>query len=429
MIKKIYEMTSQEITDFINNLLPVKKIEKDTFGEVFTNPVLINKLLDLFPSIIWNDPFKKWLDPCTGSGFFMIFVYLRLMESLENWQPNSKKRSFHIIKNMLFMVELNKNNCKICNNLFGTNINLICNDFLEDSFNDLTFDCIVGNPPFQDFYGLNNNGKRILGGKNKLYERIFLKSYNLLNKNGYLSFIVPDNIFSGNGSECYKTLIQNSIPFISFNPINQSFFPGIQQYICYFIMNKTNNLKNTTIDNGLNNFNIKLENRPVNPIRNWTLETEKLVKKYVSLQRNNSIYNRGKRLDSYSGNKYPIVYSNDKIIHTNNKNLAVGLGIKKAIIFSISVNLDFKMDYTGNFGIGPNTFYIPFNRISQGKKLEKFLNSNDYKTLVLATKTTRQFLKIALIEHLNLSKIMNSNYKFKSKKIIAKTNKSKTRKL
>ena len=62
MIKKIYEMTSQEITDFINNLLPVKKIEKDTFGEVFTNPVLINKLLDLFPSIIWNDPFKKWLD-------------------------------------------------------------------------------------------------------------------------------------------------------------------------------------------------------------------------------------------------------------------------------------------------------------------------------------------------------------------------------
>jgi hypothetical protein len=67
------------------------------------------------------------------------------------------------------------------------------------------------------------------------------------------------------------------------------------------------------------------------------------------------------------------------------------------------------MDYSGKFGAGPNTFYIPFNTISEGKKLEHFLNSQDYKTLALATKTTRQYLKIAFIEHLNLTKIMGNN--------------------
>ena len=47
--KKIYEMNNEEIDTFIKQHLPVKKIEKDKYGEVFTDPELINKMLDLFP--------------------------------------------------------------------------------------------------------------------------------------------------------------------------------------------------------------------------------------------------------------------------------------------------------------------------------------------------------------------------------------------
>jgi hypothetical protein len=87
------------------------------------------------------------------------------------------------------------------------------------------------------------------------------------------------------------------------------------------------------------------------------------------------------------------------------------------------------MDYTGNYGIGPNTFYIPFTTVAEGKRLEKFLNSNDYKTMALGTKNTRQYLKIAFIEHLKLTNIMKTNKtiskkinskKINSKKIISK---------
>jgi hypothetical protein len=171
-------------------------------------------------------------------------------------------------------------------------------------------------------------------------------------------------------------------------------------------------------------FQIKLQDRPVNPIRNWTLYTEKLIDKFVSIKRNNVIYNRGKNLKSYRGNKYTVIYTPSKTLQTNNPKLAPGIGTKKAIIFSISPELAFKMDYSGQFGAGPNTFYIPFNTISDGKKLEQFLNSQDYKTLALATKTTRQYLKIAFIEHLNLTKIMEHS---KTKKHKQKHN-NKTRK-
>lgn len=437
-------MNEEEINLFIQKYMPVKKLEKDKYGEVFTSPTLINKMLDLFPKTVWENPFFLWLDPSVGAGFFMICVYIRLMEGLKKWQPNENKRSMHIIKQMLFMVELNKTNCNLCKSIFGPDVQLFCGDFLSElrfqGRDDISFDCIVGNPPFQDHYGLGSKGRRINGGKSKLYERIFLKSFSLLKNGGYLSFVVPDNIFAGNGSLSYQTILRTAvIPFVSFNPLNQTFFDKIQQPVCYFILqksehkNKDKNTRLTTIEHDDKlTFQIQLKDRPVNPIRNWTLHTEKLINKFVSNKRNNVSYNRGKSLNSYKGNKYPIVFTVSKNLQTNNPKLAAGLGTKKAIIFSISPELAFKMDYSGKFGAGPNTFYIPFNTNTEGKRVEQFLNSEEYKTLALATKTTRQYLKIAFIEHLKLTNIMGSGKTKKLGKIrqLRKTKKlGKTRKL
>ena len=66
------------------------------------------------------------------------------------------------------------------------------------------------------------------------------------------------------------------------------------------------------------------------------------------------------------------------------------------------------MDYSGKYGIGPNTFYVPFETVKEGKRIESFLNSEEYKTLALATKTTRQYLKLSFIEYLNFEKIINA---------------------
>ena len=47
-MKNIYEMNEKDIYEFIENQMPIKKLEKDKYGEVFTSPVLINKMLDFF---------------------------------------------------------------------------------------------------------------------------------------------------------------------------------------------------------------------------------------------------------------------------------------------------------------------------------------------------------------------------------------------
>ena len=63
----------------------------------------LNKMLDLFPNSIWTNHKLTWLDPSVGAGFFMICVYMRLMNGLEKWESNEKKRSKHIIENMIYM--------------------------------------------------------------------------------------------------------------------------------------------------------------------------------------------------------------------------------------------------------------------------------------------------------------------------------------
>lgn len=427
MVKKIYEMNESEINDFIKERMPVRKKEKDKYGEVFTNPVLIEKMLDLFPEKIWQNSCGKWLDPSVGKGFFMIFVYLRLMKGLAKWEPNDKKRSKWILRNMLYMVELNKENCDTCKKLFGSDLRLFCADFLSDFATLPKFDYIIGNPPFQDDYTGHKSSKRILGGKNKLYERIFLKAFGLLKDDGWLSMVVPDNIFSGNGVKSYNILINNKLPFVSFNSKNQSYFDKINQPVCYFIVQKTghNNAK-TRIENTKGEYiELLLKDRPANPIRDWTNKTEQLINKYVSNKRNQVKYNRGKTIKSYKGTKYKLIFTPKKMLSTDNEAVAPGRLQKKAIIFSISPTLEFKMDYEGKFGAGPNTFWIPFSTITEGKRLEQFLKSDEYKTLALATKTNRQFLKLAFIEHLKIDTVFNKGNQKQTNKLKNKYNHNK----
>lgn len=432
MVKNIENMNENEMQQFIKEHLTIKKEEKDKYGEVFTPAPLIEDMLDLFPKRVWSDPDLTWLDPTAGVGHFMILVYLRLMKGLETIIKTPDARSAHIIKNMLYMVELNKNNCSILKRLFGPNSNVFCADFLAEGWqkgvcDDKCFGCIVGNPPFQDDYA-HKTGMRTPGGKNKLYERIFLKSYRLLKDGGYLSFVTPDNIFSGGETDAYKVLIDNRISYINFNANLKKFFPTIQQTICYFFLQKTGPTETTIENTHGDKFTLELLDRPINPIRNWTSKTEKLVGTFISADKNNVIYNRGKPIKEYKGKTYKIIYTPSQLLYTDNKDFAIGLGIKKAVIFSISPNLDFKIDYQGTYGVGPNTFYIPFETKKQGKILEKFLKSENYKLLANATKTTRLFLKNAFIQHLDLNKIIytkNSSHNKTVKRNLRKHNKTK----
>ncbi|MDZ7700316.1 MAG: Eco57I restriction-modification methylase domain-containing protein [Deltaproteobacteria bacterium] len=70
--------------------------------EVFTPPQLVNQILDLLPTEIWNDKEATFLDPGCKSGVFLREIAKRLDIGLEKQIADRQKRMNHIFKNQLF---------------------------------------------------------------------------------------------------------------------------------------------------------------------------------------------------------------------------------------------------------------------------------------------------------------------------------------
>ena len=111
--ESISSMTEEEIKQKIEQLLVINDLNKNKLGEVFTPPPIIDYLLNELPKSTWSNPNIRILDPANGIGNILMLVYLRFMKGLEKWEPNKSNRSSHIIKNMLFMTEINPKNIEI----------------------------------------------------------------------------------------------------------------------------------------------------------------------------------------------------------------------------------------------------------------------------------------------------------------------------
>ena len=119
------------------------KDKSDSFGEVFTPPELINKMLDTLPSDTWTDKTKTFFDPCAGKGNFPIEVIKRLFIGLESIIPKEEQRLKHIVENQIFMAELQDASAEFIQEEFkfgrGFKVNLYHGDSLnmpEDYFGD-----------------------------------------------------------------------------------------------------------------------------------------------------------------------------------------------------------------------------------------------------------------------------------------------------
>ena len=430
----IYKMSLNDIEEKIKQYLNVRTEEKNKFGEVFTPLNLINDMLDKIPARVWKNPELTWLDPANGIGNFPMVVYKRLMESLPASYNNNgvkysddKGKSKHIINKMLFMVEINSKNVKISKKIFGQSANICCADFLEDEnkwkkqFNLETFDIIIGNPPFQDEVKTNDDDptnkkkKPRQGGKNKLYERITIKCLEILNNNGLLLFVTPDNVMTGNTSEAYKAIVNLNTHVININNIQKTYFPGIGQPMCYFLVekNKKNVFFETTIINQTNNkFKVNLKDRPVNPIRNWTIETERLIAKYITNTENDFKRTSDNKIPRKDANGTITIIESATSKYKTNDTTAQGYKIPKYILFRMKPTNEGLLDFKGTYGLYAQIYFIPIKGINI-KKLQHFFTSNEYRTLVNSA-TTSQYLKDALVKHINIRLFLSKRYSLKA---------------
>ena len=74
--------------------------------EVFTPPELANKMLDLLPQELFQNPNTTFLDPFTKSGVFLREIVKRLDRGLEKLIPDRQERIDHILQKQVFGIAI-----------------------------------------------------------------------------------------------------------------------------------------------------------------------------------------------------------------------------------------------------------------------------------------------------------------------------------
>jgi len=74
--------------------------------EVFTPPHIAKQMLDLLPPELWCNPNAKFLDPCSKSGIFLREIAVRLLEGLKEHIPDLQARINHILQHQLYGIAI-----------------------------------------------------------------------------------------------------------------------------------------------------------------------------------------------------------------------------------------------------------------------------------------------------------------------------------
>lgn len=208
----------QEIKEYFDALNKDLK-HFNSSNDICTPMDCVKEMIDSIPEELWSRPDLKVLDPCAGNGNYP--AYLALKTDTNN-----------IYCNEISPIRYNN----LCEYFSGTDVHFLNKDFFSFP-EDEKYDLIIANPPYAKFTA---SGER--AAKNHTLSREFLqKAVNLVEDNGYLVFILPDNWMSyADRNNLPALLSQYQILTLNIGEAKK-WFPGVGSSFTYFIIKKTPN--------------------------------------------------------------------------------------------------------------------------------------------------------------------------------------------
>lgn len=246
-IDKINVESVEDLAILMELLIPSedKKVNGAFFTPSYIVDFIINTVAPKYDS--------KIIDPSCGSGAFLLGL-------LRYYKKTFNKSIRDSLMENIYGADILHYNIKRCQillsiaslenneNIEVSELNLICCDSLKHKFK-IKFEAVVGNPPYVKFQDMDdetrefllNNYKTTQFGTFNLYFAFFELGLRLLNKDGLLGYITPNNYFTSLAGESLRSFFQNEKCIYKIVDFNATKVFDVQTYTAITFLNKLKN--------------------------------------------------------------------------------------------------------------------------------------------------------------------------------------------